>query len=29
MDVFDVGAGLYVVTVSDGQRTYSGTMVVE
>jgi hypothetical protein len=29
MDVFDVGAGLYVVTVTDGQRTYSGTMVVE
>jgi hypothetical protein len=29
MDIFDVGAGLYVVTVSDGQRTYSGSMVVE
>ena len=29
MDIFDVGAGLYVVTVSDGQRTYSGNMVVE
>lgn len=29
MDVWDVGPGLYSVTVTNGRRTYSGSMVVE
>lgn len=29
MDVWDVGPGLYNVTVTNGRRTYSGSMVVE
>lgn len=29
MDVFDVGKGLYTVTLTKGNRSYSGTMVVE
>ncbi|MCB9183091.1 MAG: T9SS type A sorting domain-containing protein [Flavobacteriales bacterium] len=29
LDVWDVGPGFYMVTVSNGKRTYSGSMVVE
>lgn len=29
MDVFDVGKGLYTVTLAKGDRSYSGSMVVE
>ena len=29
MDVWDVGPGFYMITVSNGKRTYSGNMVVE
>lgn len=29
MDVWDVGPGLYNITVTNGRRTYSGSMVVE
>lgn len=29
VDVWNVSPGFYMVTVSDGKRTYSGNMVVE
>lgn len=29
MDIWDVGKGLYTVTLAKGDRSYSGSMVVE